>query len=493
MINKLILVFNVIFSIIFSWILILVTWNMLRHSVLTIVFLIPALIVLLRILKRTPKKMTDEDCKRAWIAVQAVSAIMMVIIAFGLEVVFSWDWGQLIITADHFVNTGEFDNVYYYARYPNNQFWLMILIWMFKFIRVFIPSADIEVLKDISIILSCIFVQLTIFGIYRIARRVWNEKKAFLTGLMAVVCLPLYLFAQYAYTDTSGMLAGVLLVYLYVRMRQSEGTKKKVFLFLLGLAAALTYEIKVTVFIVFIAVIADSITRIKSIKEYLVKVVIVTAALVIAMTAFGKVVSLNIKIDKEIAENYKFPLTHWVMMALNEQGGYSQEDVDYTASKSTYEAKKEANIKEIKKRIKDYGASGMMKHIGYTKVIRTWGYGSLSGDDYVNRYPSDVNGICYNLFALGGKYNLPSQIYMNVYHFVLITGILLSAVLSIRRKKEEQGLLVTRIAVFGLMMFMCIWECNARYLVAMLPILIMTSADGLLMLSEKLQGIERKK
>ena len=198
MINKLIFLFNVMFSVVFSWILVLLTDKMIKGSVLTIVFLIATLIILAIFLKKTPKKMTDKDYKRAWMVVQAISAIMMVIIAFGLEVMFSWDWGQLIITATHFVETGEIDKVYYYARYPNNQFWLMILIWLFKFIKIFIPSADIEVFKNISIIWSCAFVQLTIWLIYRTARHVWNEKKAFLTGLMAVVCLPLYLFAQYA-------------------------------------------------------------------------------------------------------------------------------------------------------------------------------------------------------------------------------------------------------------------------------------------------------
>lgn len=487
MISKCLLVFNLIFSVVFSWILILISWKMIKESILTIVFLIPALIILLNILKKTPHKMTDKDYKRVWIVIQAVSTVMMVIIAFGLEVFFSWDWGTLIITADHFVNTGDFDNVYYYARYPNNQFWLMILVWIFKAIKVFIPSADIETFKNISIILSCGFVQLTIFFVHRIARLVWNEKKAFITGLMTVLCLPLYLFAQYAYTDTSGMLAGVMMMYLYVKMRQAEGIKKKVFLFLIGLTAALTYQIKVTVFIMFIAIIVDSITRIKSIKEYLGKAVIVGMALIIAITAFGKIVSLNIKIDKDVAENYKFPLTHWVMMGLKDPGGYSKEDVDFTASKYSYKDKKKANIKEIKKRIKDLGVSGLVKHIGYTKMSRTWGYGSLCGDDYVNRYPTDANGICYNLFALDGKYNLSAHIYMNIYHFVLMTGVLFSGLLSIHRKKEEQRLLAARIAVFGLMLFMCIWECNARYLVALLPVLIMTSADGLLMLSEKLQ------
>ena len=133
-----------------------------------------------------------------------------------------------------------------------------------------------------------------------------------------------------------------------------QGNKKKGLLALLGIAAALTYEIKVTVFIIFIAIILDSITRIKDIKEYALKAIIVVVVLTISIVSINKVVSLNIQIDKETAENAKFPLTHWVMMALNDFGGYVQSDVDYTKSYYSYEDKKKANIKEIKKRAKSW-------------------------------------------------------------------------------------------------------------------------------------------
>lgn len=491
MIKKVVFLFNVIFSVIFSWILVLATWNMIEQTPFTILFLVPTVALLIYFLKKIFKTTKDINYKKLWIVVQVVSAILMIVVAFCLEVIFSWDWGQLIITASNIVDTGIIDNAEYYARYPNNQFWLMLLIWFFKFVKVFIPSADIGVLKDISIVLSCIFVQLTILIIYKIARLVWNEKKAFFVGLMAVMCVPLYLFAQYAYTDTSGMLVGALMVYLYLKMRQAKGIKKKGLLALLGIAAALTYEIKVTVFIIFIAIILDSMTRIKDIKEYALKAIIVVAVLTISIVSINKVVSLNIQIDKETAENAKFPLTHWVMMALNDFGGYVQSDVEYTKSYYSYEDKKKANIKEIKKRAKNFGVSGIVKHVGYTKIIRTWGNSSLSGDEYVNRYPEHPEGISYNLLALGGKNSELSRIYMNIYYFVLIAGILLSALLSIRRK-EEQPLLVARIAVFGLMLFMCIWECNARYLAALLPILILTSADGLITLHKRLQKVKGK-
>ena len=97
------------------------------------------------------------------------------------------------------------------ARYPNNEFWLAFLVILFKIVRMFYASATIETFKTVSIVVSCVFVQLTIFFIHKTAKLVWNEKKAFVVGIITVCCLPLYLYAMFAYTDTSGMLLAILM------------------------------------------------------------------------------------------------------------------------------------------------------------------------------------------------------------------------------------------------------------------------------------------
>ena len=59
----------------------------------------------------------------------------------------------------------------------------------------------------------------------------------------------------------------------------------------------------------------------------------------------------EIKLD----ENASCPITHWIMMGLNEEytGGYKSKDHDIAFNEPTKEAKKEANIKEINARIKN--------------------------------------------------------------------------------------------------------------------------------------------
>ena len=96
--------------------------------------------------------------------------------AFEMEVNLSWDWGGLIKNATNVVFHNQLLYEQDVARYPNNEFWLAFLVILFKIVRMFYASATIETFKTVSIVVSCVFVQLTIFFIHKTAKLVWNEK-----------------------------------------------------------------------------------------------------------------------------------------------------------------------------------------------------------------------------------------------------------------------------------------------------------------------------
>ena len=154
-----------------------------------------------------------------WAIIQLFSAIVTVIMAVKLEVDFTWDWGFMIRSTSRFVLEGEVDNPYYYARYPNNIFWTKVLIYFFKFIKTIIPTADISVFKTSSIYLSCLFVQIAIFFIYKASCIIFSKQKGLFVGIVAAMCLPIYLFAQFAYTDTPSLMIIAILIYLYAKCK----------------------------------------------------------------------------------------------------------------------------------------------------------------------------------------------------------------------------------------------------------------------------------
>ena len=57
---------------------------------------------------------------------------------------------------------------------------------------------------------------------------------------------------------------------------------------------------------------------------------------VVTIFLMNSVLLREYKIGPELKDQYQFPYAHWVMMMLNDSGGYNQEDVDYTESFDSY-------------------------------------------------------------------------------------------------------------------------------------------------------------
>ena len=77
-------------------------------------------------------------------------------------------------------------------------------------------------------------------------------------------------------------------------------------------------------------------------------VVIAMVGVVAVVSASNKVISSQFEISEEVEDANEFPLTHWVMMALGETGGYCEEDkLEFaTMSRKERRAAKRKRLKE---------------------------------------------------------------------------------------------------------------------------------------------------
>lgn len=485
--EKLVKLFHIIFLIMFTWIGVLIMRKLLLWSSLATMLVVVGVVISFCVVIRMQGWFKESNDTKIWLGVQLLSAIFMFVMIFELEVQPTWDWGQLTMTASNYVLTGKIDNVGYFARYPNNKFWLSFLIIFFRVIKTFYKEAVYQDFKVVSMVVSGIIVQMTIFFTYKTGCVIFNKKKALAIGIASSLCIPIYLYAMFIYTDTIGVFIAVLILFLYSKIKNNTNKVTWIYTVLLGVLAALAIQIKITVFIVFIAVIVDVFFSRITIQKILIKGCVVFVAMSIMMFVAGSWAERQVVIDEKMVDAYQFPPTHWVMMSLSpiSEGGYVQEDVDYTSGFGTYDEKKEANIKEIKNRINDMGIAGISKQIFVTKLSRTWCDSCFHGDNYVGRYPVK-QGIFQEIFTTSGKHHGVCLIYSWIYYIMAVVGILLSAILSFRQKPQEQKMLVGRIAIFGMAVFQMIWECNARYLYVFLPIIILTAADGFDLLRKKI-------
>ncbi len=455
------------------------------QSMISVGLTIPCLALILYFCVKKSKSIEKINYENAWLIIRSISFALMAAAAFSLEVDFSWDWGTLINSAYGYLETGKLDRAYYYARYPNNQFWLLCLVWLFKAIGRLIGNADILVFKRITMALSVIVIQIAVEFIYRSARFAFSAKKAFFAGVVALLCSPLYLYSQFFYTDIPSILSVSIMMLLYLKLQKSESAKARIlYCVLLGIVGAFSYFIKITSFIVFVAILIALLFAKINFKQFICFFLVSVTALSVTVLAVKKttepIYENKFGLTEELAEENEFPPTHWIMMGLG-YGGFSQDDVDFTASFNTYDKRKEATINEAKKRVKDYGAKGFLKHTFHDKVIRTFDSPTLAGSDYAGRKPLYPNNILSRLFTDHGDLFSFGSIPCRIYYIFMMLGVLFSAIEGVRKKKSEsnQMLLAGRIAIFGIFLFMLIWECNSRYLLVFTPILILLCADGL--------------
>lgn len=438
-------------------------------------------------------------CEKIWWILRIVSLAVMFKFAFSLEVGFSWDWSRLIKSAYVYGTEGRMDRADYYARYPNNQFWLICLVSLFKFLKLFVKDISITFFKHVTMAVSVVVLQIAIEFIYRSAKLIFSEKKALLAGIMALFCLPFYLYSGFFYTDTPSILLISIMIFLYLKILNSESKKTQIILcVLLGFVGAITYFIKVIAVIVFVAILIGIIFTKIIPKQFICFFLISVATLGLTVKAINVAIEPicrnDFGITEEMREKYEFPPTHWIMMGLG-YGGYSQEDVDYTDSFGTLEEKKEANINEIKNRLENYGLSGFLKHTFIDKVTRTFANSTLAGDDYVSRKAIYPNGIIQKIFSAKGNFHAVEYAYSWTYHIIILLGILLSAIESLKQtpSKQNRQLLACRIAFFGIFAFMLIWECNSRYIYVFTPVLILLATDGLSSFANTVKRISSKR
>lgn len=243
--------------------------------------------------------------------------------------------------------------------------------------------------------------------------------------------------------------------------------------------AVLIFNIKVLCFIAVIATILDSFLNCYNYKKLIFILIICCALGGVGSKIIDIMMKKELAITSEMSDKNEFPWTHWIMMGMNHYGGYLQEDVDFSYNAGNYEEKKTAEIQELKQRIINYGPKGTLNHLFYTKLSRTWGNSCLAGDDYCHRLPYHEKNLWQRLFGVGEDLHWIVLIYTWLYHILMLWGVFFEGVYSLKVADERNvKYMILRYMVLGVGIFLTIWECNSRYLLPFLPIMILLAARG---------------
>ena len=447
--------------------------------------------------------LNEDKLEKLYFILRVLSFLFMLYIAWNLRasIYSTWDYGAILNDSIQIAKTNNLERYAYYARYPNNLLLLFILEKVFRIVLIIVPDISVEGLQSCSIILSFVCVQLAISILYITLRQLWGKKKASLTGIVLLGAAPLYLYATFAYTDTLSLPLVVGQVYLYAKFK-SEGKGKERWLFLIlgAILGAIGFKLKMTIAFVLIAIIINIFIQ-GDLKIFIKSVALICVTGVITIFLMNSVLLREYKIGPELKDQYQFPYAHWVMDILmrsveeipkkgrNVGKSYYKRENNNIAEQSTEKEKNEADIYKIKERIKSRGIAGTIKHIFGVKILRTWGLGSMGGDDYIARLPAYKNPL-QSILCQDGKYHNVYLIYVQSYHLLMLFWIAYYLLVNIRiQEKQIENVVVT--SVWGLAAFLCIWECNSRYLVQMLPLLVLVMMRGIYKFLEKSKEEEK--
>ena len=423
------------------------------------------------------KKIIPKICDNKIIQIVLIVLFFVICIISGLflKVNPSWDMGEVYDVANQ-ITENKYTNHYLY-RWNINVGITIVYILLFKIAKIFTNTPDY---LTIITIFNSIVTSLSVICMYFISKKVFDSKKAMIFLIISIFTTPIYMYCAIYYNDSMAMLITALIIcmlFISNKYRKCNKSKKEqIFVnILMGILIFIGIKIKMTsIFVVFAYLLYMIIN--KEIKQIIKPFIIVLITILFFNVGYKIIINNTLLKDKELRE-MNTPVYHSIMMGLKGQGGYNQEDLDFSFSQKTYLQRKKADIDEINKRLKNYNGLTFQKHIN-SKIIYTWGDGTYFGPEKIIRNPVNRN-ILHDVYLVDGKYSRYYKYIPQVMHFSMLILIIIEAAYIMKNKEYNKKSFIGIITMFGFFVFLLIWETRSRYLLASLPIFIITSIEGL--------------
>lgn len=456
-VNKFLLIFTIIcFSI--SLIGAIFFYTNRSYDYLNPLVLIVGSIVYLLLLIKLYKVIIKLDDKKKKIIVGILLGLQFVLLLISTFVISSIPQVDLIhiLTEINSLNdTGSILNSVYYSVYPNNRFLLIILYGLQKII----PIGN----QILFSLLSTICISVMSLFTYKTVNKVWELNKGLLSLFICVLSPIFYLYVSYYYTDVLMLPFASILIYLIVKTKDEKNLKSNVLYgLLIGIIAIIGYKIRAVAIFILVAYFVYLIFTKKTliVLKKFAPIIIGAILTITCICTIENKFFTNVNVDKE------FPMTHWIMMGVNEKsyGYYSQDDYNLSSSASNVSERTDLNIKEIKNRLSDLGPFGTVKLL-VVKLVSVWGKGDYSYQKYLEL----VNDFNPSYSYLLEDKNIVIN-YLLQFSKIVVMFMAIISLINIYKSGKKS---IIAISLFGAVFFYLVWEVCPRYGLSFLPWLIL--------------------
>lgn len=437
-------------------------------------FFLAAAIVLYITLKRCEKKLTKKRVRLIFaffcLILLALQILFVRYLYYNYEMVDPKITGEF---AKRFVmgeDLGSIKESYriYAAKYPNAWGMIYLQIPFFALWKLFTGGVSVYAGQTFNVIL----IQLSVIMTFLTGERIFklNSQRLF-CGIISALMPVMLLYTPFFHSDTAGMIfVSCTLYFLTLAVKEKSKTKSVVYALIASLFIALGNTVKGSIAVMLISAMIFFVLKMGVKRGAILSLAAVMLFIGVSKAAYYGGLAMGIS-DEKMVDRYRFPVTHWIMMSLNsEYKTHVDEDVDFTMSFDTYDAKKQANIREIKARLKNISTPYEACKMAYHKVARTWDSGGFSYGKYLSR--SDPTGglrEVLNSSLLGS--------YVDGYHSAMLIAMAFGAVYA-AGKRRHSALFFSIVTLTGVILFFLIWENPPRYIVTFIPVIMLLCTAG---------------
>lgn len=412
--------------------------------------------------------------KREWCLLGVLFGIyflLQLFVAIKLQVlpIPTWDYPIVYCEAANRVLSGV-PPTDYFANFPNNTPYYWLLCGYFTVLHWF----GVQDFMMPLLVLNSLCINVALLLLYKMAKRVVGAKWAVPVLLLGFFSPALLLYVPIAYTDTLSLpfVCGAAYVWLLAReANQNENTQKAIWLGLLAVTlTAMGAALKMSVAVLAIAFLLDALILWRG-KATLKCIVTFVLCFVVLLGGINKTAQKAMPVYDTVG----IPHTHWVMMGLHGDGSYYNDDYELTLSYDTYEERVAFTKQEIVRRVKEMGPIGLLAHFKEKLAFM------ISDGTYYA--PAKIDR-CAKKPCVWHRFVVPNGQYTGFLCYLAdalqICLLAFCAVGSWRAAKTgENTLTVYRMAWFGLMLFLLLWENRSRYLVNFIPLFLLCAGEGL--------------
>lgn len=373
----------------------------------------------------------------------------------------------------------------YFAKYPNN-ITLTLLLAAFNHIMFALGMANLLLA---SILLNIVVLLSGVLFTYLAARRLAGTGAAVFSLLPSGLFIVLSPWMTVPYSDTFGLFFPALSIYLYIRAKDAARSSSRIGLWAaIGLTGALGYSIKPTVVIVLVAIVVVTFAPFVESRRgphlvwpaiglslVLTSSFAVAAGVLIHTETNSRAISFDLKRNADAV-----PITHFLKMGAQGNGGYNEQDVAETLDISDPTERFTSGFASYRERVEAMGP------IGYADFLRrkavwtfgdgtffVWAEGLIATDEDPFLSKDHASRQIQSYFWLkGDNFPVVAGVWQSFW-FVTLLLVALPVFLCRRRNIFGDPAAVMRISLFGLTLFLMLFETRSRYLFLYLPFFIL--------------------